>query len=136
MAFCRALALLPILLVAGAAGQALAVQPDAPAAAERLARQPYVGALAAVANYHGCGVRAIAARAAELNAALQAGEAAARAKGLGPTLERQREHYHAMLAVSTMVVCVQGPAPALASARRALADFRRWVAAQPAGRPR
>lgn len=132
MALFRARALLPILLIAGAAGQALAVQPGG-APVERFAPHPYTTALGAVWNYQACGHRARAGRVAALNAALQAAEAAARAKGLGPVLDRQREQYNAILAVSTIMPCAQGPVAALARARGAVATFQRWVAAQPAG---
>jgi hypothetical protein len=133
MAFFPLRALLPILLAAGAAGQAMEVQSGAAGTPERFAPHPYKSALGAVANYRSCGVRARAGPAAALDAALRAGEAAARAKGLGPMLERLRQDYHALLAVSTMMACARGPAAALAGARRAVADFQRWVAAQPAG---
>jgi hypothetical protein len=132
MALIRARLLLPILLVTASTGQASAMQPGgAPAA--RFAPHPYKSALGAVANYQSCGVRARAGRVAALNAALRAAETAARAKGLAPTLERLRQDYYALLAVSTMMACARGPAAALTGARRAVAAFRQWVAAQPAG---
>jgi hypothetical protein len=67
----------------------------------------------------------------EINAELRSIEAAAEAKGLGPTLERLRREYQALLAVSTMMACFRGPRTALADARRALQAFRAWVAGQP-----
>ena len=133
MAFSRLRALALILLVSGGAGQAMAAQSGEAATPARFAPHPYKSALGAVANYLSCGVRARAGPAAALEAALRAGEAAAGAKGLGPTLERLRQDYYALLAVSTMMACARGPAAALAGARRAVADFQRWVAAQPAG---
>jgi hypothetical protein len=99
-------------------------QPAAPASGH-----PYRSALGAVANYQSCG--ASGRRASSLDADLRANEAAARAKGLGPELDRIRREYQAMLAVSDMMACVHGPRGALADARRALAAFRAWVNAQP-----
>ncbi len=139
MAFPRLRMLLPAALalaVVGGSQELVAQAGGAPpgsagAFPARFAPHPYTSALGAVWNYQSCGVRARAAEVAALNAALQAGEAAARAKGLGPELERVRRDYQALLAVSTMMACTRGPATALASARRAVADFRRWVTAQP-----
>jgi hypothetical protein len=95
---------------------------------------PYTSALDAVANYESCGADARAALVAAMMRELRALESRARAKGLGPELDRVRRDYEAMLAVSTRTACGWGPVRALAGARGALADFRAWVAAQPARR--
>ena len=130
------LALAALALAAGM-GAALTAQPARlPASvlappAERFAPHPYKSALGAVAGYRSCGVHARAAAYRQLTQALRAIEAAAEAKGLGPTLERLRRDYYEMLAVSSMAACVGGPRRALAGARRALAAFRTWVAEQP-----
>jgi len=97
----------------------------------RFARHPYTSALGAVWNYRSCGVHARAAPYRALEAAVAAAEAAARARGLGPLLERLRADYNALLAVSTMMPCVHGAAASLRDARRAVAAFQAWVAAQP-----
>jgi hypothetical protein len=97
-----------------------------------LAPHPYKSALGAVGNYQSCGVDARRTSYLVINAELRSIEAAAEAKGLGPTLARLRREYQALLAVSTMMACAHGPAAALAGARRALQAFRAWVAAQPA----
>jgi hypothetical protein len=99
-----------------------------------MAGHPYKTALGAVWNYQSCGANARRAALSEITTALLSIEAAAEAKGLGPTLERLRQEYQQLLAVSTMMACARGPRVALASARGALRDFRAWVAAQP-GRP-
>ena len=117
---------LAFLLLAGAAGPASALQP---------ARAPdetsYRGALAGVWNYRSCGAGARAADYRALEGELQSIEALARSKGLGPTLERVREEYQRMLAVSSTMACAGGPASSLADARRAMAAFRAWVAQAP-----
>jgi hypothetical protein len=128
---------LALAFFASGAGTALAMQPaGAPAnqvspPAERWASHPYKAALGAVANYQSCGVRARRAMVNPPTAALRSLEAAALAKGLGPTLERLRREYEALMAVSDVMACAGGPVRALAEARRALAAFRAWVEAQP-----
>jgi len=99
--------------------------------AQRFAAHPYKSALSAVANYQSCGVHARRGALVEITETLRSIEAAAVAKGLGPTLERLRQEYYELRAVSTMAACAWGPRRALAGARGALADFRAWVAAQP-----
>ena len=96
-----------------------------------LSSHPYKSALGAVANYQSCGVHARRAALVEVTEALRSIEAAAMAKGLGPTLERLRQEYYQLRAVATMAACAGKPRRALAGARGALADFRAWVAAQP-----
>lgn len=96
-----------------------------------MAGHPYKDALGAVWNYGSCGANARRAAYVEINNALRSIEAAAEAKGLDPTLERLRREYQQLLAVSTIMPCPRGPRAALADARRALAAFRAWVAAQP-----
>jgi hypothetical protein len=115
-----------VLAFAAAAGQA------AGSAATPADRAPYRTALAALDNYQSCGVSVDSPAFRALTAALQAGEAIARGKGLGPELERERARYQAILAVSTMVACAGGPDFARADAGRAVAAFRAWAAAQPA----
>jgi hypothetical protein len=100
--------------------------------AERFVMHPYESALSAVANYQSCGALARSRAAREVTIALREIEAAALAKGLGPTLERLRRDYHATMAVATTTACAGGPVRALAEARSALRAFRAWVAAQPA----
>jgi hypothetical protein len=118
--------------------QPLAAQPGAAPAggirppSERFASHPYKSALGALANYRSCGVRVRAARYNALATALRSTESLAEAKGLGPTLARLRQDYYDLQAVSTMAACGGGPAAALAGARRAIADFRTWVASQAA----
>ncbi len=118
--------------------QALAAQPGgAPAdeirtPAERFAPHPYKSAMDTLANYQSCGMHARAADLAALTAELRSIESLARAKGLGPTLERLRQDYLDLLAISSRVACAGGATAALANARRAMADFRTWVADQPA----
>jgi hypothetical protein len=92
---------------------------------------PYKDALGAVWNFDACGARGLRGEHFALDAELRAIEAAAEAKGLGPTLERLRGEYQRLLAVSTIMPCPRGARVALADARRALAAFRAWVAAQP-----
>ena len=99
---------------------------------EPFAAPPYKSALGAVANYQSCGVHARRVALLDLTAGLRSAEAAAVAKGLGPTLERLRQEYEALMAVSDMAACAGGPRRALAGARGAVAAFRAWVAAQPA----
>ena len=99
-----------------------------------MAGHPYKDTLGAVWNYGSCGVHARSAARDEIEAALRRIEAAAEAKGLGPTLERLRGEYQRLLAVSSIMPCPRGARVALADARRALAAFRAWVAAQP-GQP-
>ncbi len=125
------------LAVIAAGPTCLPAQPVAPSAgeaatpAQRFARHPYKSALGAVANYRGCGARAGAAPYQALTGEMRDIEAAAAAKGLGPTLERLRREYYELLSISTIMACVRGPGPALADARRAVAAFRAWVAEQP-----
>jgi hypothetical protein len=109
-----------------AAGQAGA-SPAAP-----IDREPYQTALAALDNYQSCGVAGDSPGFRALTALLQAGEAIARRKGLGPELDRERTQYLTIRAVSTSVACAGGPGFARADARRAVEAFRAWAAAQPA----
>jgi hypothetical protein len=95
-----------------------------------LAGHPYKSALGAVWNYQSCGVNARRAAAIEITTRLRWIEAAAEAKGLGPTLERLRREYQQLLSVSTMMACARGPRIALAGARSALDAFEAWVADQ------
>ena len=123
-------------LIAAGGGPGLAQPvpspPGAPAAPVRqTGSHPYKTALGAVANYGSCGVRARAAPYRALTAAMREIEAAAAARGLGPTLERLRQEYYQLLAISTMMACSRGPDRALADARAAVAAFRTWVAEQP-----
>jgi hypothetical protein len=92
----------------------------------------YRRALGTLWNYQACGVRARRAAYRSLAAELAAIERLARSKGLGPTLERLREEYNHMLAISLIMPCAGGPAAALARARLAMPAFRAWVEAQPA----
>jgi hypothetical protein len=125
-----------LFLVLLAAGAGLAAQPGgapaAPRPAGRINEYSYSGALGALWNYQSCGVRARAADAQALAAELRAIESLARSKGLGPTLERVRDEYNRMLAVSIMMGCAGGPVAALAGARRAMTAFRTWVEQAPA----
>jgi len=98
---------------------------------ERFAPHPYTSALGAVANYQSCGFHVRAAAWRTLERGLHASEADATLKGLGATLERLRQDYYALRAVSSTTACGGGPRRALAYARRAVAAFRAWVAAQP-----
>lgn len=102
------------------------------APAQRFANHPYKSAMGAVANYGSCGYRTRPADYQALAAELQSIETRARAKGLGPTLERLHREYMFLLSVSTMVMCTTGPADALRGAHRTLDTFRTWVAEQPA----
>jgi hypothetical protein len=117
-------------LIAGGMSQALAAQPRRapapPPQAAPLDESSYRSALAGFANYQSCGVNA--AEYAALTAQLHAIEAAARAKGLGPTIDRVRQDYLNLLAVSTMTACGGGRIAALAGARRGMAAFQAWVA--------
>jgi hypothetical protein len=88
----------------------------------------YTSALAAFANYQSCGTRARAREVDRLGTALRAAEGAARAKGLGPELDRVKRDYLALLAVSTMTACARGPVTALNGARGAIRAFGTWVA--------
>jgi hypothetical protein len=118
------------------AGPVLAAQPGgAPAGppAGVWTSHPYKSAISAVANYGSCGIRADAALYNGLNAELRSLEAAAVAKGLGPTLERLRREYEALMAVADVMACAGGPVRALAEARGAVATFRAWVEARPGG---
>jgi hypothetical protein len=99
-----------------------------------LAGHPYKDALGAVWNYGSCGANARRPAYIEVNSALRNIEAAAEAKGLGPTLARLRREYQQLLSVSLLVPCGGGPRAALAEARRALGAFRAWVADQPGPR--
>ena len=112
--------------MAAGAGQAVAWQSPA-----RLTNHPYTSALSGFANYLSCGARARAREARALERALHETEAAARAKGLGPEMERVKRDYLALLAVSSRMACARGPAAALAGARAAMRAFRAWVAAAP-----
>src|SRR5258705_10039304 len=60
-----------------------------------LAPHPYKSALGAVWNYQSCGVNARRAAYIEITTRLRSIEAAAEAKGLGPTLVRLRQEYQA-----------------------------------------
>lgn len=117
------------------AGPLLAAQPRAPAGpapAGRSDEYSYRGALGALWNYRSCGVRARAADYQALAAELGSIESLARSKGLGPTLERVRDEYNRILAVSILAGCGGGPVAALAGARRAMAAFRTWAEGAPA----
>lgn len=120
---------LALLALAGGSSGAQSAQPGG-APAERLRpldEQTYRSALAGLASYQSCGRDA--AQLAALSAQLRSIEAAARAKGLGPRLDRVRQHYMDMLAVSIMrAACERGPVPPLVQARRTMADFQAWVA--------
>jgi hypothetical protein len=120
-------------LFASGIGHALAAQPGhAPAPpARHLDEYTYQRALSAVWNFQSCGTRGRPAAHAALDAELQSLEAMARAKGLGPLLERVRSEYQRMLSVALIMPCAGGPAAALARAHQALAAFRAWVAAKP-----
>ena len=126
---------LALLLLAAGAGQPLAAQPaGAPAAPRQAGRSDeysYRDALGGLWNYESCGVRARAADYRELAAELRSIESLARSKGLGPTLERVREEYNRLLAVSIMMGCAGGPVAALAGARRGMAAFRTWAQEAP-----
>jgi hypothetical protein len=126
------IALALVLLAAGGASS-LAAQPRG-AAPPRLDEYSYRSALGGFWNYQSCGANARAAAWRALAAELQSIESRARAKGLGPTLERVREEYNRILAVSTIMACAGGPVAALADARRAMAAFRTWVEAAPVHR--
>jgi ketosteroid isomerase-like protein len=116
--------------IAGGLSQAGAAQPHRaaapPARTIPLDESSYRSALGGLTNYQTCGVDAAAL--AGLNAQMHAIEAAARAKGLGPTIDRVRQDYLNLLAVSTMTACGGGPVAALADARRGIAAFQAWVA--------
>jgi hypothetical protein len=120
------------------AGQLPAAQPGSAPPGEistpagRLASHPYKSALGALWNYRSCGSHARAAVYESLSAELRSIEASAVAKGLGPTLERLRQEYHALLSVASTMACAGGPRRALAHARGAIAAFRTWVESQPA----
>lgn len=118
-------------LMAAGSGQAAATRPrPAPPVVEMPAHMDeysYRDALGAVWGYQSCGARASAATYRALGARLHEIEEMARAKGLGPTLDRVREEYNRLLAVSTMMPCARGPIAGLAGARRALAAFDWWV---------
>jgi hypothetical protein len=123
---------LRIVLVHFAAGMslALAAPPGRAASASQAGRSTehsYQAALGALWNYQSCGVRARPAAYEALSARLRSLEAIARAKGLGPTLERVRREYNNILAVSTRTACSGGPVAALTRARRAMAAFQSWV---------
>ena len=116
---------LALVLLGGGAGPVAAQ-------ARHLDEYSYRGALGGLWNYQSCGVHARVTEIRALTAELHAIESRARPKGLGPTLERVREEYNRLLAVSTMTACGGGPVAALADARRAMAAFRAWVAQMPA----
>ena len=123
---------LSIALALFAAGIAPAqAQPAAANEASPAQAHPYISALGSLANYQSCGVHARASVLAGLRRMFRASEAAARAKGLGPTLDRLRRGYEAMMAVTDVMACGGGPAAALAGARNAVRGFQAWVAAQP-----
>lgn len=96
----------------------------------RFTNHVYTSALAAFANYQSCGFRARAREVNRLGTALRAAEAAARAKGFGPELDRVKSEYLALLAVSTMTACAHGPVAALTGARGAIRALQSWVAAR------
>lgn len=130
-----ALALLAAAAAAPAAAQrGLPTRPLPPVPADE---HSYIAAQEAVENFRTCNIRR--GRAGELQALaaeLAAIESLARAKGLGPVLERVREEHLRMLAVSSRmwVACAGGPDGALAAARQALAAFRTWAERMPAHR--
>ena len=127
--------ILALAVFGGSAGQVLAAQPGGPPAgqAEHWTSHPYKSAIAALANYGSCGIHRHTATYMALTADLRSLEAAAVAKGLGPTLERLRQEYEALMAVADVMACGGGPVRALAEARNAVAAFRAWVEAQPGG---
>ena len=125
----RTRTVIALLCLAGGASGAQSVQPGASPAAQLrpLDEQSYRAALAGLAHYQTCGRDA--AQLAALTAVFHSIEAAGRAKGLGPTLDRVRQQYMDLLAVSTMrVACGADRATALVQARRTMADFQAWVA--------
>ena len=106
-------------------GGAQSAQPPA-AQARPLDQRTYHSALAELAYYQRCGRDA--AQLVALTAQFHAIEAAARAKGLGPTLDAVRQAYLNLLAVSTMSgACGPDRAAMLVQARRTMADFQAWV---------
>jgi ketosteroid isomerase-like protein len=122
---------------AGAAATAAAPVPPRPAPAMPADAHAYIAATEAVANYRTCNLRRGGAGTLQaLEAELAAIESLARAKGLGPVLERVREEHVRMLAVSSrmFVQCAGGPEGALMGARQALAAFRSWAERMPAHR--
>ena len=129
----RARFAIALALSAGGIGQAMAAQPGhAPAPpAVHLDEYSYERALSGVWNFQSCGTRGRPADHAALAAELQSLESMARAKGLGPVLERVRSEYQRLLSVALIMPCAGGPAAALARAHVALSAFRAWVAAQP-----
>lgn len=118
-------------ILAAVTGQAIGGQAGgAGAAPMRYTNHVYTSALAAFANYQSCGSRARAREVERLGTALRSAEAAARTKALGPELDRVRQDYLALLAVSTMTACARGPIAALNGARGAIRAFQTWVAEQ------
>jgi hypothetical protein len=117
-------------LLAAGAGQAMAAPPVRAPLQPPMPRDElsYEGALDGLMNVQTCRVHADGGAIAALDAQLHAIEAAARAKGLGPTLDRVRERWQAMLAIESRMACGGGPAAALAGARRGVAAFQAWVA--------
>ena len=118
-------------IFAAGTGQATGGQArGAGTAPARFTNHVYTSALAAFANYQSCGFRARARELNRLGTALRAAEEAARAKGLGPELDRVKRDYLALLAVSTMTACARGPVAARNGAREAIRAFRTWVDAR------
>jgi hypothetical protein len=114
-----------LLFIACLMGAAQSAQPPA-AQARPIDQRTYYSALAELAYYQRCGRDA--AQLAALTAQFHSIEAAARAKGLGPTLDTVRRHYMSLLAVSTISgTCGLDRAATLARARETMADFQAWV---------
>jgi hypothetical protein len=114
---------------AGGVSRAQAAQPGVPPAAQARAldQHTYQAALAGLGYYQGCGRDA--GELAALTAQFHSIEAAARAKGLGPTLDIVRQQYQNMLAVEIrMARCGRDRVSPLVEARRTMADFQAWVA--------
>lgn len=112
-----------------AAAVPAAATPAAPAAPAAPVH-PYRAALAALDNFASCrgaGGPVLDA----LRARMTTLEAAAARKGLRPALERVNQAYMNMLAVSTMVRCVNGLSRSRSAARQGVAGFADWVEAQP-----
>lgn len=120
-----------LLFVGGVESGAHSAQPGVVPAGQGgpLDRNTYTAALEGLAYYQSCG-RDAGQRAA-LAAQFHSIEAAARAKGLGPTLDMLHQHYVDRRAIEIrMSLCGRGRGgpPPLVEARRTIADFQAWVA--------
>ena len=115
----------------GSFGLAAQPMPDTVPPADRFAPHPYKLALGALWNFRSCGVHVRAADYNGLVAQVREIEAAANARGLGPTLERELRNYRAVLAVSLLTACGGGPVRARVEAVRAITAFREWVNSRP-----